>query len=180
MNDDRKRATDRAGRSAARSVLAVALIVSGCNTAFGIHPGSPRPVCVDSTGQLIDDMEDGDSRICDLEGRHGSWYTVSDGSSTDITPSAEVITLIPDGPRGTSRYAAHMGGSGFNQWGTILGLGLAPKTFDATGAEGIKFWMRSTTPVQVKVLIPETVQQENGGTCDLASADPNCNNHFAY
>lgn len=174
-----------------RWVLALALIwavlAGGCNSAFDIHEGQPRAQCSDPLGLLIDDMEDGVADICPLSGRHGAWYTVGDGTSADLTVGSMLDykpTLIPGG-RGASRYAARFTGSGFTDWGALLGfnlnaVGLAVQPYDASNTGGIKFWMKSNAAVSVNFLIPETVLPANGGQCDPNANDPNCNSHFAF
>ena len=73
-------------------------------------------------------MEDGDASICALDGRNGDWYTVGDGTSSDLTPARLPFTptMIPGG-RGTSQYAAHFTGSGFTDWGALMGFNLNNK-----------------------------------------------------
>ena len=167
--------------------VAAATLAGGCNSVFGIHDGTPPPPCYDPTGLLIDDMEDGVGDICNLDGRHGYWYTVGDGTSTMLDPAQSTDftpTLIPGG-RGKSRYAARFTGSGFTAWGAFMGFdfqtqGTATKTYDASSVGGITFWMKSNVPVSVEFLIPETVLVTNGGSCVASASNPNCNSHFSF
>jgi hypothetical protein len=167
-------------RGALRLGFIAATLTTGCNSLFGIQEGTPRPICTDSL--LIDDMEDGEGAICPSDGRTGYWYTGSDGTSTDLTPALEFNpTLIKDGSRGTSQYAARMTGSGFTIWGALMGFNLnAPSvgtgTIDVSAVKGIRFWMRSNAPVRVDFQTPETIAVEFGGEC----VGNNCGNHLGF
>jgi hypothetical protein len=165
-------------------------LAGGCNAVFGIHEGMPPPPCYDPSklGLLIDDMEDGMGDICDLGGRHGGWYTQGDGTSTMLEPavaSAFAPAAIPLGGRGQSHYAARFSGSGFTDWGALMGFELDTQNlkndpYDASSTGGIKFWMKSDVPVAVNFLIPQTVLLTDGGLCAADSTDPNCNSHFSF
>ena len=167
-------------------LFAAALLATGCNSLFGIHEGTPRPICVagdDALEPMIDDMEDGDGFICELNGRNGHWYTFSDGTITaELMPPGDFDpTLIPRG-RESSRYAAHFAGSGFTEWGAGMGLNMhgARQPYDATTVDGIKFWLKSTVPVDVLLRTLETYDASFGGQCEDTSSPLNCNNPFAF
>lgn len=184
-----------AGNGSKRRVLRLGLLaatlVGGCNAVFGIREGTPRPPCYDPGPAilLIDDMEDGVGDICALAGRYGYWYTVGDGSSTTLDPPQDttfIPAMIPGG-RGKSHYAARFTGSGFTNWGALLGFSLkwnaqsvSRTTYDASGTGGITFWMKSNVPVSVNFLIPETVEVNFGGDCVVSATNPNCDNHFSF
>ena len=170
--------------------ISLAVLSAGCNALFGIHEGTPRPICVDPTGLLIDDMEDGDGLICQLGGRNGGWYDFGDGTPGTIDPPSNVLfnpTRIRDGSRGTSLYAARFSGSGFTKWGAKMGLSLSLKNgtavqpIDVTGvAGGIVFWMRSNVPVSVEFPTVETALFKDGGNCVDSANATNCDNHFFF
>jgi hypothetical protein len=171
-------------RGPGSAILVATTLVAACNPIFGVREGTPRPICVatsDALEPMIDDMEDGDGFICETNTRHGHWYTFSDGTSTDLTPPGDFDpTLIPGG-RGTSRYAAHLAGSGFTEWGAGMGLNLnlrdlSRQPYDATTVDGIKFWMKSTSPVFVAFATPQTDVPSIGGQCE----ESNCGNPFAF
>jgi hypothetical protein len=109
------------------------------------------PAPIDATA-LIDDMEDGDGILAPIAGRNGTWWV-----SGDSTPGAEISPAIaPDVPiaaepmveeRCGSRYAMHVRGHGFDDWGASLAFslrydvaGLAP--VDLGEYAGIAFWAR--------------------------------------
>ncbi len=98
------------------------------------YPAACRPAGADCAAaakwcadpQMIDDMEDGNSVICNSGGRAGTWYTVADGTEGTVSPAvgaAFTMTPIPGG-RGDSQMAAHMTASGFTGWGAQMGLSL--------------------------------------------------------
>ena len=165
-----------------------AILASGCNSLFGISQGTPRPICTNTNPleSLIDDMEDGDSSICALDGRNGGWYRLGDGTSSDLTPALPFEPKRIPGGRGTSQYAAHFGGSGFTDWGALMGFNLKQQgrvgriPDDASSAGGIKFWLKSNAPVTVEFLLPETTSPKDGGTCSDTATAGNCNNPFSF
>lgn len=172
-------------RHALSLTFAAVALAGGCNSIFGISEG--KVGCYDPSNLLIDDMEDGVGDICNLGGRHGSWFTVGDGTSTTLDPAQGAAfnpTLIPGG-RGSSRYAARMTGSGFTDWGALMAFGLdgtefASQTYNASSAGGIKFWMKSSVPVSVDFLTPATTPVSQGGECPDDTTNPNCNNQFSF
>jgi hypothetical protein len=137
---------------------------------------------------MIDDMEDGDRFICNSGGRRGAWYTVDDGTSTNLTPPLGgnfTQTMIPGG-RGTSRQAARLTGSGFTIWGAAMGfnlnqMGSTIVPYDASATQGVKFWMKSNVPVYVNFPIPATLSlAEPAGTCVDSAGEWNCDNLFGF
>ena len=167
------------------------LLIAGCNAVFDISHGTPRPLCADPL--LIDDLEDGDGSICPTNGRSGGWFAVGDDTlSAELTPSSDVFgpSLIEEGPRGNSRYAIRLRGSGFTAWGAVFGVGFGassapgvaatPSSYDASAVNGIRFWMRSTTPVTVNIPTTETIPIGSGGECVDAADEDNCYNDFGF
>lgn len=164
--------------------LVAAGLASGCNYLFAIHEGKPRPMCTDPN--VIDDMEDGDAIICQSNGRNGVWYTAGDHTSDDLEPGSDFSpTRIADGSQGTSQYAARFTGSGFTDWGALMGFNLsvhdnAVGMVDVSADHGIKFRMRSNVPVSVNFLTPETVELLHGGHCTDGMITSNCDNHLSF
>ena len=177
-----------------RGVLVVAMMIVpalvSCRQILGIHP-TPAASCADPL--MIDDMEDGDGVICVRDGlnrRHGPWVIVGDFSSMSTVEPAQGI-FAPDpivGGRGTSsHYAAHFAGSGFTDWGALMGFtlnddqGLFSSTYKASAYGGITFWMKSNVPVAVNFRIPATSPVDKGGMCaDIGTSVQNCNNNFQF
>jgi hypothetical protein len=138
---------------------------AGCYPA-GIDCAALGSFCADPS--IIDDMEDGVGDICPSQGRGGSWYVVTDPSGGTLAMSGASLnpTLIPNG-RGTSRRAAALVGSGFTDWGALMGFPLkSGASYDARAADGIRFWMKGTVPFNFQVAVPGTIPRSSGGTCD--------------
>src|SRR5712672_2738344 len=166
-----------------------ALLVSGCNAIFDIRAGkaSLDGPCADAL--VIDDMEDGDGFICELGRRHGSWFTLGDGTSAMLLPApgqAFTPMMIPDGGRRASHWAANMTGRGFLDWGAAMGFnlnvqGTAIQPDDVSMAGGIKFWLKSDVPIVVNFPIPATIPvSEGAGTCSDGPNGRDCGNHFVF
>jgi hypothetical protein len=178
--------------AAALTATAALTIAAGCNAAFGIREGQPLRGCPDAL--MIDDMEDGDGEICDTAyspTRRGAWFTVSDGTSSALQPAPSglfVPTAIQGGRAGSfypSFYAARMTGSGFTDWGALMGFNLkvpdlSPEEYDASTTGGIKFWMKSNAPVNVGFPVKATIPDSRGGMCADSDDAFNCNNHFTF
>ncbi len=132
---------------------------------------------------LIDDMEDGDSAICDSGGQRGAWYAIGDGTSTDLMPREGtdfLPTAIPGG-RGTSHQAARLTGSGFTEWGAFMGFALnAPQAYDASQRSGLRFWMKNNVPVIVGLPTVETALPRQGGQCADEPGQHHCGNSFSF
>jgi hypothetical protein len=157
-------------------LAALLAIAPACRQIAGIHE-LPKP-CGDPL--MIDDMEDGDPSICSTNGRIGSWFSFGDGSGgmQTLAPNADT-----EGERGASHHAVHFTGSGFTDWGAIVGFnlndaGLGRHVYDAGGAGGVTFWMKSDAPVNIQFPISQTALIADGGTCVEATID--CNDHFAF
>jgi hypothetical protein len=135
---------------------------------------------------LIDNMEDGNSAICESGGRRGGWYTVGDGTPNgEVTPKERMDfrqTSIPSG-REKSHFAARMSGSGFTDVGALLGVGLVDgqsQPYDASKVSGIKFWMKNSVPISVLLHTVETLFVADGGECVEKLGEYNCNNNFSF
>jgi hypothetical protein len=147
-------------------------------------PSSPR-ACGDPL--MIDDMEDMNNQICPTAGRVGSWWTTSDGTSTDLTPavgSEFTQTPIPGG-RGTSHTAARLAGSGFTGWGALMAFGLTTDggnaPYDASAVDGITFWAKTNANgVGFEINTLDTVPSSQGGTCVDSATSVNCYQSWQY
>ena len=134
-------------------------------------------------GPLLDDMEDADGRICEGEGRDGVWYAFNDGTGAQwpaLTPPGtpiEVETLAA--PRGASTRAMHTYGGPFTSWGSGIGLdfafdGTTYSTYAAGYYDGIVFYAKSATPLEIDVRISSlpTAIAAYGGTCEREPCGP--------
>ena len=116
---------------------------------------------------LIDDFEDGDTRILHVERRAGSWATFNDGSAVQ-RPSAGVLARadrIPGG-RGSSHFGLHTSGGKFKTWGAGIATDLSPRRcYDASAYAGVSFWARGRGKFNVVVKMTQVVAEEYGGSC---------------
>jgi hypothetical protein len=95
------------------------------------------------TTLLIDDFEDGDTRVSPTS--ESWWYIFNDSTGEQLFQIEDV-----SGQRANSRYSAHTYGAQFRAWGAGLGVDLAgiqdarnpEEPFDATQFAGISFWAK--------------------------------------
>jgi hypothetical protein len=118
--------------------------------------------------KLIDDFEDGDSRLAMVAGRNGDWILGSDGSSGMLTAETSARCAA----RGSR--SGHFTGEGFNSWGanwtavfrTAVDTALP---WDGRAWGGISFWAalgeRATPPYDVPVGVTTMDVAWNGGIC---------------
>lgn len=151
----------------------------------GSDYGCQAPVRAHGDAPLIDDFEDGDSRLLPADGRNGgtfyrNWAPAISyfGFGPDLHGGL-LPTLIPAG-RGASRYAMMLEDIRSEPfvyaWTLAISLtnaavlpnitGSAPRScYDASAYGGIAFWILSTTPVAVSLVTPKEVTQAQGGEC---------------
>ncbi len=116
---------------------------------------------------LIDDFEDGDSRLLLADKRAGSWVVFNDGTGQQQprAGSSFPAARIPGG-RGASRFGLHTQGSKFKKWGATLSVELSPRRcYDASAYAGIAFWARGQGRDRVAVKMTQVVGEEFGGSC---------------
>ncbi len=136
----------------------------------------PTVASAAGTHTLIDDLEDGDSAILELDGRHGSWYTINDGTGGTQQPApAQTFAPARGGALG-SDYSAHMTGTDFSSWGAALGVrfdvvGANTCAYDASRYQGIAFYARGSGMVTISIITASTVPVASGGTCETGCFD---------
>ncbi len=131
--------------------------LQACTPAVRAAGGSP----------LIDDFEDGDTRIAVLEHRAGFWSSTSDGTGTQWPSLGGVLPMsrIPGG-RGSSQFGIHVRGTRFTKWGVILSTDLsARRCYDASVYGGVAFWMRGKGRVDFIAKMTQIAPEEYGGSC---------------
>jgi hypothetical protein len=133
--------------------------------------------------ELLDNFEDGDSRIPMRNGRSGTWYVGNDGTGEQLPVSTgRLLPEALESPRADSRFVLHSSGGPFAIWGAFVGTSLIEGTgsdwYDLGQYTGMRFWLRSRPPagvtdaaVRVYVFVP-TVHSNSGGTCTV------CNDHL--
>jgi hypothetical protein len=134
-----------------------------------VSPLAPcSPVSVGSGHDLlIDDFEDGDTRLLVVDKRAGNWVAFNDGTGS-MSPrmgAAFPAARIPGG-RGESHFGLHTHGGKFTKWGAVLSVELSPRRcYDASKYAGIAFWARGKAQLRVAVKMTQVVAEEFGGSC---------------
>jgi hypothetical protein len=145
----------------------------GASGAAGISGSAGAGGGPASCGNLIDDMESGDGRICMGSGRMGYWYTYIDsatGSSISPLPTTKPATPSATSPtRGDSHWAMHASGtfSSYAGVGCVLDatLGSPPHSYNAAGFTGVHFWAHASAGMKLVLQASGDETTGNGGTC---------------
>ena len=135
--------------------------------------------------ELLDDFEDQDGLLLPLHQRNGPWYVFSDQTKTG-TLSPFTISLVAGEPSHPgSASALHLSAKGFTDWGVGVGadlVNLAAKkvAYDVSAYSGIHFYAKvgSGTQSTLKLLVPTTFSDAQGGKCSDASTDKRCSDHL--
>lgn len=133
----------------------------------------------------IDNLDDCDPGIAMRGGREGGWYVANDGLGTQ-TPMASVsMPPLPERPGALSTMCAmHTKGSGFTEWGAILGIVLLvgqnqpPCPYDVSPHRGVRFYAKGTISddtLEVQFPTVQTHAPAQGGTC---KGEGKCGDHF--
>jgi hypothetical protein len=137
-----------------------------------VVPISPLAPCTppgvgSGTDTLIDDFEDGDSRLRVSDRRAGYWVVFNDGTAKQEPRlgSAFPASRIPGG-RGGGHFGLHTIGGKFSKWGAALSVELSPRRcYDASAYAGISFWARGKAQLRVAVKMTQVIAEEFGGSC---------------
>jgi hypothetical protein len=116
--------------------------------------------CIDP--RMIDDMEDGDLRLCIVDGREATWFSVGISAA-----QGRDVADIPGG-RGSSSKALHLSLSGLMSFASGVGTDLKWGTWYNAGAyRGIAFWAKTTTGTALTLAVhtADTIEIRYGGTC---------------
>jgi endoglucanase len=116
-------------------------------------------------GALIEDAEDGDTRIVVQNGRGGYWYTFVDPEGSTVLP--QPFKMSEPG-RSNSKHAAHMfgltAGSGPSIYAGIAFAFSDPHApFDASRYSGISFWAKG--PAHIRFEVPDGDTTPEGAVC---------------
>lgn len=150
---------------------------SGGGNSAGSGTGGSTPL----TTEMIDDMEDGDGRIIEMNGRQGPWHTFNSGESTQM-PAGPAITPETGGANG-SKSAMHTSGKGFAYAGIGFDLNNADtapesaqsKAYDASAWTGVVFMAKGSAKPRVEIPMRDFVPGDRGGTCTTS-----CWNVYGY
>jgi hypothetical protein len=146
--------------------------------------GSPADFGEASPGDvdplLIDDLEDGNAKIPEVEGRRGIWYTINDETPGGIQfPALDEFSPATDGAAG-SNCSARTWGEGFFDWGIALGVNfnfgggypeILPRAYDATAYGGVGFYLKGVGTVRVNFSTMAVVPPSDGGSCSATCWD---------
>ena len=141
-----------------------------------LAPCTPA-VIASGTEPLLDDFEDGDTRISRLEKRAGTWVVFNDGTGSQTPkPGASFVPDRIPGGRDASRFGIHVKGGKFTKWGAVLSADLSPRRcYDASAYAGVEFWARGHGFLRLAVQMTQVVAEEYGGSC----VDKCFDGHFA-
>jgi hypothetical protein len=154
--------------------------------------------CPPSTGSvdptaLIDNFEHGSSTLLPfIAGRVGGWYALGDGTASALLqPSGPVSPEVIPGGHCGSRYALHLTGAGFLDWGAqvITPLSYGPGDagvsgflpYDVSQYHGVMFSARlgDTSSAEVRFAIGDVRSRPEGGMCTLGGTFGNgCYDNF--
>lgn len=143
------------------------LAASGAPTP--VSPMAPcTPASVGSGREpLIDDFEDGDTRIPMVDQRAGIWIAYNDGTAKQeprpgsVFPANRIV-----GGRGSSHFGLRSSGPKFSKWGGAVAIELNPRRcYDASAYAGVTFWARGHANLRVNVKMTQIVGVEFGGSC---------------
>lgn len=127
-------------------------------------------------GGLIDDMEDGNTRVDVVEGRGGYWWKSADPMGSIVGPD----DLSPQAPPGEKSNAMHFfgetaAGAGDDYWGAQFGANFAPQDgYDASKYVGVRFRAKVSpgSSPDVRFKISDVNTHPSFGNCTA------CWNHF--
>jgi hypothetical protein len=129
---------------------------TGGTSATGGAAGGGAPACTptpgskkgDGTNMVIDEIDDTNTMFAPAGVGMGSWDLSKDASMGTLMPTG-TMTLLPV-TGGHAGSALHVTGTALTGWGASLAAFLngAMGAFDASGYDGVAFWIKGTTTVQ--------------------------------
>jgi endoglucanase len=151
------------------NILVLSSLALGCITSpvwkYGDTKEAKEEKLEPCPNGLLDDGEDGDTRIVVTDGREGYWFNFVDPWGSTIEPKR--FAFQPGGP-GDSKMAANMHGVLAKSGESLYsGMGFAftnPKTpFDISHAKGIRFWAKG--PGKIRFKVPDRNTDPQGDRC---------------
>jgi hypothetical protein len=132
---------------------------------------------------VIDDFEDGDLIPCSRNGWASDWWLAKDayGLSVPSDSAGLPATLTP--ARSSSCRGLRLQGSGFTEWGTVVGVTFhnpdktVPQPVDISSYTGVTFWVKGSGQVRVQIPTTDTAIASGGGDC--VGEWPTCNDHYS-
>jgi hypothetical protein len=159
-------------------VALVGAITSGCLTTPASATGATAkarelslPSCPGGVGK-VEDAEDKDSRINQVDGRGGYWFTFVDSEGSTVKPTSPFMMADggPEGSQAAARVSGKMAPTGSSIY---AGMGFklleGPGTYDASRFSGIRF--KAKGPGKVRFEIPDGNTAPDGGVCTACYND---------
>jgi hypothetical protein len=122
---------------------------------------------------LLDDFDDGD--VLTSSAPQGAWFSANDATAGAVQdPNPWVPTA---GGAGGSGFAACTNGSGFLNWGALVGMVFPTEVenvlvcADVSATRGVRFKARGTGLVRLNVQTRATTSVDFGGTCTGTACD---------
>jgi endoglucanase len=147
------------------------LLASACLTTPASETGlskKARTIVPRACGEdaLVEDMEDGDTRILVRQGRGGYWFTSVDPEGSTIEPSGNFKMASPgrDGSKHAARMQGTMAEAGWSVY-ALMAFNIADPTgpYDASRYTGISFWAKG--PGHIRFKVPDLYTVPGGGFC---------------
>lgn len=128
----------------------------------------------------MDDMEDGDGRLCQPEGQWAALHgpaVVTTPDSGPVVPQAILGSLDLPLERRASSRALHFSGTGFDTNDaahTAILRAAFSKVHSLVGYRQMTFWAKATMPIKMRVNVATlaTTDVASGGTCQPGDAAP--------
>ena len=127
---------------------------------------APAPVgAATCTNAVLEDLEDGDAKSTDADGRGGYWFTYKDSAGSTVAPEGQFAPA--SGGANGSKSAAHMSGKTGSGGTVYVGMGfnladpMAP--YDLSKAKAVCFSAKGKGSARVK--LPDLNTIPEGGVC---------------
>jgi hypothetical protein len=138
-------------------------------------PAGPCSAVAASDVALLDDFEDGDSKLFKGFQREGWWFVATDNTEgSKVRPPAgkfEPERLPKDKASKDNLFAAHFSAEGQKEWGVVWGTTLrwvkegVRCPLNASSFGGIRFRAKGPGRITVKFGTPATTPAEGDGAC---------------
>jgi hypothetical protein len=138
-------------------------------------------ICADPL--VIDDFEDGNLIPCSRNGWASDWWLATDGIGLSVPTESAGLPATISAPRSSSCRGLHIQGSGFTEWGTVVGVTFhnpdktVARAVDISAYSGVTFWVKGTGKVRLQVATTDTEVVKNGGDC--VGEWPTCDDHHS-
>jgi hypothetical protein len=113
---------------------------------------------------IIDDFEDGNTRIAAYDGRSGYWQLIT----ASDPPEAKSPLLVPRDMTvgGVTTKVLHVTTPKRPDWGVSLATRLGPPCYDLSAFRGVHFRARGPARISAHVQMHDVIPREFGGSCD--------------